>query len=228
VKSGSLEESQLKKWDVINLIKNRQTTVSCIVVLVFGLLLFYTGTDGFTAYTAETARVTKLVEEQPHFPQVTFEDSEGRTYSISEFEGKYVFITFIYTGCTTICIKLEENMSQVYDLLPSEYIGKDIVFLSISFDPGKDDPATLNKYKDLFGSDGETWRMARIPDQGQLDTLLEKYGVIVIPDGNGNFAHNSAFYLVDRQGALVDVMNFTKVNVAADKLKEILEAERGK
>ncbi|WP_226679274.1 SCO family protein [Mesobacillus jeotgali] len=210
------------------MIKNRQTTVSCIVVLVFGLLLFYTGTDGFTAYTAETARVTKLVEEQPQFPQVNFEDSKGRTYSISEFEGKYVFITFIYTGCTTICIKLEENMSQVYDLLPSEYIGKDIVFLSISFDPGKDDPATLNKYRDLFGSDGETWRMARIPDQDQLDTLLEKFGVIAIPDGNGNFAHNSAFYLVDRQGALVDVMDFTKVNDAADKLIETLEADRGK
>jgi protein SCO1 len=210
------------------LIKNRQTAVSCIVILVFGLLLFYTGTDGFTAYTAETARVTKLVEEQPQFPQVTFEDSEDRTYSISEFEGKYVFITFIYTSCTTICIKLEENMSQVYELLPSEYIGKDIIFLSISFDPGKDDPATLNKYKDSFGSDGETWRMARIPDQEQLDTLLKKFGVIVIPDGNGNFAHNSAFYLLDRQGALVDVMDFTLVNEAADRLKETLEADRGK
>ncbi|ESU31078.1 hypothetical protein G3A_18635 [Bacillus sp. 17376] len=210
------------------MIKNRQTTFSCIVVLVFGLFLFYTGTDGFTAYTAETARVTKLVEEQPQFPEVSFEDSEGRTYSISEFEGKYVFITFIYTGCTTICIKLEENMSQVYDLLPSEYIGKDIVFLSISFDPGKDDPATLNKYKDLFGSDGNTWRMARIPEQNQLDILLKKFGVIVIPDGNGNFTHNSAFYLVDRQGALLEVMDFTKVNEAADKLKETLEEDRGK
>ncbi|GAE46631.1 SCO family protein [Mesobacillus boroniphilus] len=152
----------------------------------------------------------------------------SRTYSISEFEGKYVFITFIYTGCTTICIKLEENMSQVYDLLPSEYIGKDIVFLSISFDPGKDDPATLNKYKDLFGSDGNTWRMARIPEQNQLDILLKKFGVIVIPDGNGNFTHNSAFYLVDRQGALLEVMDFTKVNEAADKLKETLEEDRGK
>ena len=202
--------------------------ISCLVVLVFGLLLFYTGTDGFTAYTAETARVTKLVEEQPQFPQVTFEDSEGRTYSISEFEGKYVFITFIYTGCTTICIKLEENMSQVYDLLPNEYLGKEVVFLSISFDPSNDNPATLNRYKDLFGSDGETWRMARIPDQVQLDNLLEKFGVIVIPDGNGNFAHNSAFYLVDRQGALVDLMDFTKVKEAADKLKETLEADRGK
>jgi protein SCO1 len=207
-------------------IKNRHTKVSSILVLVFGLILFYVGTDGFTAYTAESARVTKLIEDQPEFPDVSFEDSEGRTYSISEFEGKYVFITFIYTGCTTICIQLEENMSQVYDLIPSEYLGKDIVFLSISFDPARDDPATLDKYKDLFKSDGETWRMARIPEQAQLDTLLKKFGVIVIPDGNGNFAHNSAFYLVDRQGALVDVMDFTKVTEAANKLVNIMEADK--
>lgn len=208
------------------MIKNRQTKVSSILVLVFGLILFYIGTDGFTAYTAESARVTKLIEDQPEFPDVTFEDSEGRNYSISEFEGKYVFITFIYTGCTTICIQLEENMSQVYDLIPGEYLGKDIVFLSISFDPARDDPATLDKYKDLFKSDGETWRMARIPDQAQLDTLLKKFGVIVIPDGNGNFAHNSAFYLVDQQGALVDVMDFTKVTEAADKIVNIMETDK--
>jgi protein SCO1 len=209
------------------MIKNRQTTVSCILVLVFGLILFYAGTDGFTAYTAETARVTKLIEVQPEFPEVTFEDSEGRTYSISEFEGKYVFITFIYTGCTTICIQLEENMSEVYNSIPNEFLGKEIVFLSISFDPTRDDPATLDKYKELFKSDGETWRMARIPDQNQLDSLLKKFGVIVIPDGNGNFAHNSAFYLVNRQGALVGVMDFTKVTQAAEKLVDIMETDKG-
>jgi protein SCO1 len=207
-------------------IKNRHTLVSCILILVFGMGLFYVGTDGFTAYTAETARVTKLIEEQPAFPDVIIEDSEGRTYSISEFEGKYVFITFIYTGCTTICIKLEENMAQVYDLVPDEYLGEEIVFLSISFDPARDDPATLDRYKDLFKSDGETWRMARIPEKTQLDSLLNKFGVIVIPDDSGNFAHNSAFYLVDLQGTLVDVMDFTKVTEAANTLRQYVETDK--
>jgi protein SCO1 len=207
-------------------IKNRHTFVSCILILVFGLVLFYAGTDGFTAYTAETARVTKLIDEQPVFPDVLIEDSEGRTYSISEFEGKYVFITFIYTGCTTVCIKLEENMAQVYDLVPDEYLGEEIVFLSISFDPDRDDPATLDRYEDLFKSDGETWRMARIPAKAQLDSLLNKFGVIVIPDENGNFAHNSAFYLVDRQGTLVDVMDFTKVTEAAKALRQYVEKDK--
>ncbi|MBY0097790.1 SCO family protein [Mesobacillus maritimus] len=209
------------------MIKNKQTLYSCLIVLVFGFSLFFVGTDGFTAYTAESARVTKLIEEKPMFPEVTLEDSEGRTYSISEFEDKYVFITFIYTGCTTVCIQLEQNMAQVYEKVPSEYRGKEIVFLSISFDPTRDDPEMLDKYKDMFKSDGETWRMARIPNQNELDSLLEKFGVIVIPDGDGNFAHNAAFYLVDGKGSLVDVMDFSEINEAASKVTNLIEANKG-
>lgn len=208
--------------------KNRSTLYAGIVVLLFGVILFYFGTDGFTAYTAETARVTKLIEDQPKFPEeVIFEDSEGRTYSVAEFEDKYVFITFIYTACRTVCVQLEYNMSQVYEQIPEEYLGKEIVFLSISFDPERDDPATLDKYKDYFNSDGETWRMARINDQEQLDTLLKRFGVIVIPDGNGNFAHNSAFYLVDPKGSLVDVMDYEEIDAAVEKLNNILRGNNG-
>lgn len=208
--------------------KNKPTLYAGLAVLVFGIFLFYFGTDGFTAYTAETARVTKLIEDQPEFPkEVLLEDSEGRTYTISEFEDKYVFITFIYTACTTVCVQLEYNMSQVYEQIPNEYFGKEIVFLSISFDPTRDDPTTLDKYKDYFKSDGETWRMARVPNEEQLESLLEKFGVIVIPDGNGNFAHNSAFYLVDPKGSLTDVMDYQEVDAAADKLLSILQKEKG-
>ncbi|MBO0962622.1 SCO family protein [Neobacillus sp. MM2021_6] len=205
------------------MIKNRHTTFACLLVILFGLALFYFGTDGFQAFTAETARVNKLIDDKPKFPDVTFEDSKGRKYSIEEFEGKYVFITFLYTSCTTVCPQLEMNMSKVYDKVPSKYIGKDIVFLSISFDPGRDDPATLEKYRTYFNSDGETWRMARIKNKVELDSLLKAFGVIVIPDDNGSFAHNSAFYLVDKKGTLLNVMDYKKVDEAANKLTGILE-----
>lgn len=205
------------------MIKISPNTISLLIVLMFGFILFFIGTDGFSAFTAETARVQKLMDDIPKFPDVTLEDSNGRKYSISEFEDKYVFITFLYTSCTTVCPELEYNMKQVYDKVPSKYMGKDIVFLSISFDPGRDDPATLNKYKDFFKSDGETWRMARIPDQTELDQLLKNFGVIVIPDEYGNFAHNSAFYLVDKKGSLVNVMDYKKIDEAAKSVVNILE-----
>ncbi|MEC1522485.1 SCO family protein [Neobacillus niacini] len=205
------------------MIKNKHNIISLVLVLVFGIVLFFIGTDGFSAFTVETARVKQLIDDKPKFPDVTLEDSNGRKYSISEFEDKYVFITFLYTSCTTVCPELEYNMKQVYDKVPSQYKGEDIVFLSISFDPERDDPATLNKYKDFFKSDGETWRMARVPNQRELDQLLKAFGVIVIPDEYGNFAHNSAFYLVDKKGSLVNVMDYKEINEAAKTVSNILE-----
>lgn len=206
----------------------RHNLLATIIVLLFGFALFYVGTDQFSAFTAETARVNKLVEEKPQFPDVTFEDSNERTYSIDEFEGKYVFITFIYSMCNTVCIDLERNMDEVYELIPEEYMGKDIQFLSISFDPERDNPERLDVYKNLFtNSDGELWRMARIKDQKELQYLLDEFGVIVIPDEYGNFAHNSAFYLIDRQGTLLEVLDYKKIDEAANTVISILDEEAG-
>lgn len=208
--------------------KNKQyNSIAILVVLLFGAILFFIGTDGFTAYTVETARVNKLMEENPVFPEVTLEDSKDRVYSFSEFEGKYVMLTFIYTACSEVCPQLELNLAEVYKQVPQKYIGKDIIFLSVSFDPKNDDPATLEKYRYYFDSDGETWRMARISDEQELDGLLKEFGVTVIPDENGNFQHNSAFYLVDPNGILIEVMDYEEIDIAVNKVNSILDSKVG-
>lgn len=209
------------------MIHNKHNLIAFIIVILFGGGLFYFGTDGFQAFTAETARTNKLIKERPFFPEVTLEDSKERVYPISEFSGQYVMITFIYTECSDVCPQLEMNLAEVYDSVPSKYIGEDISFLSISFDPERDDPETLERYRSFFGSDGETWRMARINDEEELTSLLDEFGVIVIPDGEGDFVHNSAFYLVDPEGYLVDVMDYTEIEDAAIKVNSILDKEVG-
>jgi protein SCO1/2 len=205
----------------------RNTKIAVILVLLFGGILFYTETSGFQAFTAETARVHQLKEDQPKFPDVTLQDSKGRVYSFDQLSGKYVLATFIYTSCGTVCPMIEMNMSQVYGMLPKQYMGKDIVFLSLSFDPDRDTPATLDEYGHHFGSDGEAWRMAVVPDKAELATLLQKFGVIVIPDGRGNYAHNAAFYLIDPQGRLVDVLDYKDANATARQLTGILQNGKG-
>lgn len=206
------------------MIKDWRNFTAIVIVSVLGILLFYVQTDGFTAFTAETARVNKLKEEQPAFPDVQLEDSKERVYSFSsEFENKYVAITFVYTACTGVCPQLEMNFAQLYDGIPPEYIEGDIVFLTISFDPERDDPETLERYRMYFGSDGDTWRMARINDQEELNSLLQEFGVIVIPDGEGDFTHNSAFYLVGRDGKLLEVMDYTMIPEAIDTVVSILD-----
>ncbi|WP_201450122.1 SCO family protein [Pontibacillus sp. HMF3514] len=210
------------------MVNNRHQGVALLLVLLFGGILFYLGTDGFRVFTAEEARVNQLMEEKPQLPEITLEDSEGQSYLSSKFKGKYVLMTFFYTACSTVCPQLERNMERVYDRIPKTYLGEDIVFLSVSFDTSRDDPATLHSYQKYFKVDGDTWRMVRVPDSVELESLLDVFGVIVIPDNNGNFAHNSAFYLVNRKGALTEVMDYTKVEEAADTIVALLEQGGGK
>jgi protein SCO1 len=202
--------------------KLRNFLLLCLSI-VFSFLLFYVGTNGFQAFTAESARVYRLLEEKPSFPSVTLEDSMNRVYPFKQFKGKYVFLTFIYTSCTDVCPQLEMNLAEVYQQVPKELLGEEIIFLSISFDPERDDPATLEKYQHFFNSDGETWRMARITDENELNALLEEFGVIVIPDGDGGFSHNSAFYFVGRNGELLEVMDYKKIDEAAVKVVNTLQ-----
>jgi len=200
------------------MLKNRHQMIALAVVLLFGFTLFYVGTDGFTAFTEETARTNKLMEEQPLLPEVTLQDNKSREYTFSEFEGKYIFMTFFYTACSTVCPQLEMNVAEVYEKIPDEYIGEDVVFLSVSFDPERDTPEILDRYRTHLGSDGENWRMARINDDEELQKLLDEFGVIAIPDGQGDFQHNVAFYIVNKEGYLTDVLDFEDIEGASSTL----------
>ncbi|SOB99381.1 protein SCO1/2 [Ureibacillus xyleni] len=209
------------------MVKNKQN-IAILIVLIFGFSLLYFGTDGFQAFTAEKARVNNLMKDHPIFPEVTLEDSEGAKYSFSKFEGKYVLMTFLYTGCTDVCPQLEYNLAQVHDLIPSQYVGEKIEFLSISFDPTRDTPETLKKYAQYFNTDSTAWKIARISNEEELTSLLNEFGIIVIPDDYGNFQHNSAFYLVDPNGILIEVLDYKKVEEAATIVTTILEEKVGR
>src|SRR5699024_7849419 len=162
-----------------------------------GLIIFYTGTDDFTAFTAETARTNKLITDQPIVPDVIIEDSLENEFHFSDLLGKYVFMTFFYSICSTVCVQLEWTVIEVNNKVPETYLADDIVFLSVSFDPDRDTPEVLEKYRDYFETDEDEWLMARVKDEHQLDNLLDELGVIAIPDGDEEFTHNVAFYLVD-------------------------------
>jgi len=203
--------------------KNKNQRISITVVLIFGILLFYFGTDGFRAFTAETARTNSLIKNQPTLPLVTLEDSLKNKYSFDEFEGKYLLMTFIYTACSTVCPVLETNAAQIFEQIPEKYLGEDIVFLSISFDTERDTPEILHKYGGYFGIEGDKWRIARVPKNNDLDILLGDLGVIAIPDGQGDFQHNVAFYLIGPDGHLLDVMNFEDIDGARERIMQELE-----
>lgn len=182
-----------------------------LAVAVLGTATLWWGSDGFTAFTSETARRQSVLAEPRPLPTTGLEDQDGRRFALQDYAGKLLAVEFIYTQCNSICYSLGSSFRQIRDRLPVQALGKDVALFSISFDPQHDDPDRLREFARRFGADGEHWRIVRPTDDSQLAPLLAAFGVVVIPDALGGFEHNAAIHLVGRDGRLQRISDLDAV-----------------
>lgn len=185
--------------------KRRQAARGVVVttlIILLGIGVFWYGTDGFTALTAETARRSDILRSPRPLPPVTLEDQDGRLFKLQDYRGQLLAVEFIYTRCQTICRAQGMVFKQIRDQIPASILGRRFSLLSISFDPLHDDPPSLKAYGDRYDADGNRWRVARVNDQAELAELLKAFGIVVIDDGMGGFEHNAAIHLLGRDGRL--------------------------
>ncbi|MBI3093521.1 MAG: SCO family protein [Rhodocyclales bacterium] len=192
------------------------------LVALLGFGVFWSATDGFTAFTAETARRAEILRSPRSLPAVALEDQDGRRFSLQDYRGRLLAVEFIYTRCTTICRSLGMAFRQVRERLPAQALGHEVALLSISFDAARDDPASLKAYGQAFGADGAHWRIARIHSPAEVAPLLAAFGVVVIPDGMGGFEHNAAIHLLGRDGKLTQISDIDQPVEFADRIASSL------
>jgi protein SCO1/2 len=135
-------------------------------------------------------------------PGFTLIDYTGETVELSDFEGKWVLIDWVYTNCLTVCPLLTTEMNFVR--LGLEDIGADDVqFVSISFDPEVDTPAALKSHAVAVGGDVEGWAWLT-GDQEATDAVAAAYGVSYDPvaaiSGVPQFDHTALMVIVDPDG----------------------------
>jgi protein SCO1/2 len=106
--------------------------------------------------TDESARGQAKPPAAPHMlmpgervPDVALINQDGRTIHLSDFAGKALLVTFIYTRCPmpNFCPRLSSQFARIHDELkknPEDYSKTHL--LTISFDPKYDTPTVLRKY----------------------------------------------------------------------------------
>lgn len=179
-----------------------RSVLAVLAVLLFGTASLWAGTDGFRAFTAESARRLAVREHPRALPDVLLQDAGGRDFRLRDYRGQRVLVEFIYTRCTTLCTVLGSSFQRVYRTAPE----RDVKLVSISFDPA-DTLTDLRDYARRYGADGRRWRVARVADPERLKALLRAAGVVVIPDGYGGFQHNAAIQMIDRRGRLARIFD---------------------
>jgi len=186
-----------------------RTVVASLAVCTAGGVAFWHATDGLRALTSEQARRLSIARSPRPVPDVLLEDHDGNEFRLADLRGAPVAVEFIYTRCQTLCALLSAGMRQFSAAQRSSGTGVPgrVQLVSISFDAEGDSTPRLREYASHYGAARDTWRIARVRDPRDLGSLLETFGIVVIPDGAGGFQHNAAIHLLRTDGRLARVLD---------------------
>lgn len=196
-----------------------RTLCASAALALAGAASLHTATDGFRAFTTESARRLAVRERPVELPSVALETQSGARTNLAALRGRWLLVDFIYTGCASYCGALGAEFAELQDRLAAP-IGQDkVALVSISFDAAHDSPAELASYLRRSRSRGASWTAARPLGAEGLERLERAFGITVLPDGEGGYVHNAAVHLVDPQGRLVDIVDAGDPQRAASALR---------
>ncbi|HWG69972.1 MAG TPA: SCO family protein [Steroidobacteraceae bacterium] len=197
--------------------------LASLALLLAGAAAFSAATDGFRAFTTESARRIAAREHPADIPDITLQTQSGERIHLADFRGKWLLVDFIYTRCLTYCSALGGEFAQLQERLAAPLAQGRAQLLSISFDPAHDTPAELAAYRQRFRDPGSGWLAARPVTTGGLGRLERAFGITVIPDGLGGYTHNAAVHVVDPRGRLVAIVGMNDPEAAVRALPRSLE-----
>lgn len=125
-------------------------------------------------------------------------DHTGSAVRGSELRGKVWVANFIFTRCRGICPALTAQMRQLVNRCGAD---PDVLFVSVSVDPGHDTPAVLREYREKQSAQFDRWRFWT-GEREALVALVRKgflLGVEEGPDADEPIVHSNRFAVVDRQ-----------------------------
>jgi protein SCO1 len=133
-------------------------------------------------------------------PDFMLTSQDGAQVTLTDFRGKVVAVTFIYTSCTSTCPVLTPMMSFVQDQLGRDF-GRNIVFVSITVDPERDTPLVLKEYATSFGANLSGWSFLT-GSPAAIRDVTRRYGVVASKNISGDVDHTFLTSIVDQHGIL--------------------------
>ena len=139
-------------------------------------------------------------------PDIELLEEGGRKVHLSDFRGKTLALTFIYTGCPlpTYCPLMNRNFQTAQTLLARLGEGDRCRFVSLSLDPDHDTPEILAGCARSFGAETPAWTFANASREA-LHLLGDGLG-LEFRAAAGRIDHNLRTIVVDPAGRLRRVL----------------------
>ncbi|MEO7937273.1 MAG: SCO family protein [Burkholderiaceae bacterium] len=127
-------------------------------------------------------------------------DAQGRPIRLSDFAGKPLLVSFIYTGCFQVCPTTTKSLSEAVDQL-SEVFGADSFnVVSIGFNQPFDSPAAMRAFAAQMGINRVNWKFLS-PPAASVDALTNDFGFRYVATPAG-FDHMLTVSMLDAKGQI--------------------------
>ncbi|HEV8209172.1 MAG TPA: SCO family protein [Vicinamibacterales bacterium] len=148
-----------------------------------------------------TPAVPALVPVGTAMPDFELTDQTGKPVALSALKGKVVAVTFIYSRCPLpdYCPRMVENFKAVRDRFAAR-MDRDLVFLTISFDPRYDTPEILAKYAASQRAGGPGWHFLT-GEPARIERVCNAFGIQYWAE-EGLITHSLQTAVIDRDGRL--------------------------
>jgi protein SCO1/2 len=157
----------------------------------------------------------------------SLENVNGDQVTLADTQGKARLVYFFFTQCPDVCPITTFMLSQTQKILDKDGIfGKDIEFVSISFDPENDTREAIRTFADRFQANYDGWYFLRGDQEMVRKLATDSFKVLIAGNSKENFIHANRIGLVDRDNrlrALYDAGDTDNVTpeFLADRLKEL-------
>lgn len=135
-------------------------------------------------------------------PDFELTNQDGQPIRLSDFRGKAVVLTFIYTRCPlpNFCPLMSKNFADLQERLSKEFPNR-YQLLSISIDPEFDQPGVLKQYAARYAADPKDWTFAT-GDAASINFVAGLLGLLFEKE-NGLISHDLRTALIGQDGRLV-------------------------
>jgi protein SCO1/2 len=134
-------------------------------------------------------------------PDFTLTAQDGHQVTLSRFKGKVVALDFVYTRCAlpNFCFRSSNNFGNLQRRF-HDHLAKDLVLLTITFDPVHDSSDIMEKYARTWKADVNAWHFLT-GSEADVRRVCDLFGEDYFPD-EALMDHSVHTVIIDHRGRL--------------------------
>jgi protein SCO1 len=129
-----------------------------------------------------------------------FLSTDNKVTQLSQFTGKPLIISLIYTGCADVCPMVSEALADAVDTATATFGSDAFNVVTIGFDTENDTPGRMRSYARSHGIEMANWHFLS-GSGAAIEQLADDMGFIFTPSSKG-YDHMTRTSVIDNDGVI--------------------------